>query len=166
MSGVEIRRERPTMMLNDIVSACPMTKPTGSIFDLQFKYGGAKMGFETTVKRVALIECIKKNMVEHQSIVEEATAGYREKVIAALEAKLEEVRSEKKVELNFQLTPPSSHMKDYSRVLKMLEMDTKELITLSEEQFACYVMDEWDWKHNFMHVNARYSKKAMSFSDM
>lgn len=124
------------------------------------------MGFEATVKREELIECIRKNLAEHKSIVEEAVAGYRGKVIAALEERLGEARSGKAVDLNFSLSPPESHVADYARVLKMLEMDTKEFITLGEEQFSCYVLDEWGWKHRFIHANAMYSRKAMSFASM
>jgi hypothetical protein len=53
------------------------------------------------------------------------------------------------IDLNFNLNQPESHMGDYARVLKMLEMDIKPEIMLDEQQFANYVMDEWNWKYNF-----------------
>lgn len=122
------------------------------------------MGFQTTVKREELIEIVRRNMAEHKSIVDEAMVGYRDQATKALKIALDDALAGREINLGFNLKKPASHLADYARVLKMLEMSVKEEITLDEGQFSCYVMDEWNWKWDFMHTNSRYSMKAMSFS--
>jgi predicted ATPase len=167
MSDFEVRALKPQLYIHDLVNVQPMmqTKRPSALWNINFKYseGGADMGFQTTVKRAELIECIKKNMIEHQSIVEEAMVGYTEQAMKMLNVALDNAMAGRGIDLNFNLNKPESHMGDYARVLKMLEMDIKPEIMLDEQQFANYVMDEWNWKYNFLHTNSRYSRKAMSF---
>jgi hypothetical protein len=55
--------------------------------------------------------------------------------------------------------------KDYDRVLKMLDMTTDEVVVLSEDDFAQYVMDEWQWKEQFSQINSTYSARAVPTDD-
>ena len=38
----------------------------------------------------------------------------------------------------------------------MIEMSVDENIEISEHDFACYILDDWGWKQNFMQTNAFY----------
>jgi hypothetical protein len=42
----------------------------------------------------------------------------------------------------------------------MLEMSIAEEVTISERQFAQFVMDEWDWKEKATMTNMGYSVGA------
>lgn len=58
----------------------------------------------------------------------------------------------------FDLQVPQNHAKDYDQVIAMLEMCVDDELSIRSDEFACYVMDDWDWKEDFLHTNKRYSK--------
>ncbi len=60
------------------------------------------------------------------------------------------------------LGPPIDQTKEYDRAVRMLELAVDENIELTEQQFANYVMDEWQWSQHFMAMNSLYSLRAAS----
>jgi hypothetical protein len=48
------------------------------------------------------------------------------------------------------LQRPTSHIKEYDRVLDMLEASLDEEFELSDKEFSQYVRDEWSWKTDFI----------------
>src|SRR6185295_867061 len=63
------------------------------------------------------------------------------------------------VGLQFGLNVPQSHEKAYDQIIRMMEMSVDEEITLTCSQFACFVMDDWDWKEQWSASNATYLGK-------
>lgn len=53
---------------------------------------------------------------------------------------------------------PVNHMKEYYRIIKMLTDDTRSEIELDERQYIQYVLDDWDWKMDFMRTSAFYAE--------
>lgn len=43
-------------------------------------------------------------------------------------------------------------------MIKMLEMCVADEVTVTEQQFSQYVLDDWGWKKQFITTNARYSR--------
>jgi hypothetical protein len=113
-----------------------------------------------------LRETVTKNRDNHRTIYEESFQKYRDMAIAELEQMLAEAKAGKKVRRSIQLTPPMNQTKDYDRVLKMLDMTTDEIVVLSEDDFAQYVMDEWRWKEQFSQINSTYSVRASQNDDV
>lgn len=72
---------------------------------------------------------------------------------------LKEAKSNGKVKNTTDLESPRSHTKDYDLVIKMLELSTKDEITISGNQFNQYVEDEWAWKNSFVSNASIYSKR-------
>jgi len=40
----------------------------------------------------------------------------------------------------------------------MAEWEVNDTVELTQSQFQCFVLDDWDWRHEFDVLNARYSK--------
>lgn len=95
-----------------------------------------------TVKKDQLLEAIKRNREGHRAEFLTAQDGYRAAVITALDSMLEEARNGKRIRRVVELVEPQDHTKDYDRVIKMLEMSTADEVTVTEQQFSNYVLDE------------------------
>lgn len=55
--------------------------------------------------------------------------------------------------------------KDYDMAIGMLRMSVDEYITLEEEDYKCYVLDQWRWKQQFSTSNRGYSKSLRDQED-
>lgn len=111
------------------------------------------------ISRDELLKVIKENRKLHQEMTEEAQKGYRQNVIAWLEKALREmtetaVGGETPTQIPFQ--KPENHIEDYNRVIRMLQMSLRTEIDLNEEEFSCYVMDDWTWKSSFVRSSRVY----------
>lgn len=109
---------------------------------------------------VELLEAIRANREVHRKIFVESQEGYRKAVIAELDKRLREARDGKRIQRFTYMTEPSDHTRDYDRVITMLEMCTEENVELGDQEFGQYVMDQWDWKQQFLHANSAYSVTA------
>jgi hypothetical protein len=108
-----------------------------------------------------LRDIIKKNRQEHYEIFVEAQKGYRAEVVKQLERILDKARSGGKIETYLNLQVPINQTQDYDRIIAMLEMTSDSHIDLTQQEFAQYVMDQWNWKMNFLAANSNYSAKAV-----
>lgn len=107
-----------------------------------------------------LLGIITENREKHRAIFLEAQTGYRAAVIAELDKRLKEAQSGKKIsQMNF-YREPEDHTRDYDRVIKMLGMCSESHVELNEDEFGQYVMDDWQWKRQFLLSNSAYSTTA------
>ena len=121
---------------------------------------------KVTVKKSELLEKVLANRALHIKEYSEACDGYRVKalekideVFGGLKAKIGELKEGQTIALlsvTFGLDVPQTHEKDYDQVLEMLRMSTDDTTELQSDEFACYVMDDWDWKQEFTMSNRRY----------
>ena len=112
------------------------------------------------VSKATLLAVLVKNRAAHRAIFEEAMDGYRKEVIKQLDAQLNRAKAGKRVNLAFALYEPQDQTKDYDRAIGMLEMSLEDDILLAENDFKCYVLDDWSWKQKFLASNSTYSKMA------
>jgi hypothetical protein len=129
---------------------------------------GMKMR-KVKVKRDELLERVKTNRENHIAEYEEAVIGYKEK--AKLEIEKAMGRLAKRVDeleegevlilssVHFNLEVPRNHEKDYDQVIQMLEMSVDDELEIMTDEFACYVMDDWTWKEDFVNVSNQYKAK-------
>lgn len=103
-----------------------------------------------------LIKAITENRAAHRDLFERALEGYRQQAIERLERTIGDLRSGKKQSLMISMPMPQDHTADYDRVIRSLEMTIDPVITLEERDFAMYVMDQWDWKDQFIGSTAQY----------
>ena len=108
------------------------------------------------IKKSVLLETLKENRKAHRSIFEEAQEGYRAEAIRLLDKALTIAKKGGKINTYVRLNAPIDQTKDYDRAIKMVEMSVDENIEISEGDFACYILDDWNWKESFVATNAFY----------
>lgn len=115
---------------------------------------------KVTIQKSELLAAIRKNRETHVADFDEAMEGYR---LAIQKGAADIVRAASSAAEPIDLALvtrhplPVSHEKDYVRVIRMLEMSTADQITVTEQQFSQYVLDEWTWQAAFAATKARYS---------
>lgn len=111
-----------------------------------------------TVNKIELLRALQDNRKHHQSALTEAL--YRRRV--DVRAKLIELigaldeHQDYQIDEVIRIPLPESHMREYDRAIRMVEMSTENEITLDQREFDQYVMDEWSWKQEFLMKSALY----------
>ena len=93
---------------------------------------------------------VKANRDQHRGIFEEAIVGYRARMREELDARIADLEAGRAIDHLIGLVAPQDHTVDYDRVIAMLEMDIQTTVDLGERDFACYVMDDWQWRRDFL----------------
>lgn len=109
------------------------------------------------VRKDDLIKQIEKNRAEHREIFEDALDGYRKQAVAELDTMLREAREGKRIRRQVNLVEPQDHTRDYDRILTMLRMSQDDTIEISEFDFARYVLNQWEWRDQFIASTAGYN---------
>jgi hypothetical protein len=112
------------------------------------------------VDKAELIKLVKANRDGHRKIFEEALAGYKKQAMKQLDAYIERIDRGDVIAVAFYVPVPEDHTDDYDRVLTMLDMSVDDTIEIDQNAFASYVMDDWQWKKQFLTTNSSYSKLA------
>lgn len=110
----------------------------------------------------ALIETLTKNRDQHRAVFEEACEGYRKMATERIAAMLKDAKEGRQIAQYVGLTVPTDHTGDYNRVITALTMSVDSRCALTEQQFAQYVMDDWEWRKNFLTAAGSYSVTATS----
>jgi len=108
------------------------------------------------INKLDFITRVAANRDNHRSVFETAVGGYRARMIDLLERRLRDVRHGRAVDQYFRLPEPEDHTEDYDRVLMMARMSVDDVVELTSEDFAMFVMDQWDWKQSFTDTTAMY----------
>jgi hypothetical protein len=113
---------------------------------------------DVTVKKEELLERVRSNRNNHRAIFERAVEVYRERALAELEQWVEDLKNGRKIRRSLSLVEPVDYTKEYDRVITMLEMSIDDEIELTAQDFARFVMDDWEWKETFRTSTASYLK--------
>ena len=121
-------------------------------------------GMKIEASKSETLKSLIANREKHVKIVTEARAGYLGKcatLLATQTATLNEaIKRGEPFKLWLTPTEPQDHTKVYDTAIKMLHMHTGETIELTSDQVQTLVMDDWDWKGQFLLSNAAYSGPA------
>jgi len=121
-------------------------------------------GMKITASTATTLKALRENREKHVKIVQEARAGYLSKCAALLAVHTASLNETIKNGGTFKLwltpTEPQDHTKVYDTAIKMLHMHTGETVELTSDQVQTLVMDDWDWKGQFLLSNAAYSGTA------
>lgn len=104
-----------------------------------------------------LLDAIKANRERHINDFEEALGEYRRRATECLFNAWQEAKDGGEIRRTVDLPEPKSHKDDYDQIIAMLEMTSDEIIRLDSREFAMFVMDDWEWKKQFVHVNRSYN---------
>lgn len=108
------------------------------------------------VSKASLQEKVRKNREAHHAQWLKAFEGYQGACTRALEQNLAAVKAGSRERVYINEEPPADHTRDYDCALAMLDMSVDTEVTISEEAFKQYVMDDWKWKHAWNVSNSKY----------
>jgi hypothetical protein len=111
---------------------------------------------QSTIQKDQLLEILRENRASHMAEFEKAVEGYRKLREAQLEEQLADIRAGRIREKWQALPVPFNQQKDYDRVIRLIELDISDVVTLNEAEVAQYVMDDWHWKQNFTASTSYY----------
>lgn len=112
------------------------------------------------IKKTDLIDIVKTNRNDHRKIFEEACVGWRESVEEALEEALDMAKKGRIPPLHFDLQMPIDQTKEYDQAIKMLELSQDDEFELTNNDFRCYVMDQWGWTRGFNRQAMMYGSQT------
>lgn len=118
-----------------------------------------------TVNKDELLEQLRQNRQDHRQVFEEALDGFKRETIEELEAMLTRLRAGHTRSVHLSKPVPQDHTGDYNRAIAMIEMSIGDTVTLSEDDFAQYVMDDWGWQRQFLSNVYASSTAKKKFSD-
>jgi hypothetical protein len=110
------------------------------------------------IDTLKLINTVRENREAHKKVYDEAMENYRKDAIAKMRENLAAAEAGGEIKDSINLERPMNALKDYDRVIKMLEMSAEDTVELTENEFAQYVLDEWHWKSTWVASNASYVK--------
>lgn len=114
---------------------------------------------KVNIETKKLLAKVKANREQHKKEYEEAILGFRKQVIEKLTENLTLAQAGEPIELFLRLTEPRSYLDSYDQIITMLEMTTDKIIELTNNDFASYVMDNWEWKQSFTSTMSLYNSK-------
>ena len=140
---------------------------------------------KVTVNREKLLIALRENKAKHVAEYTEAVKGYKEQATKRLEAAIKKARKrltesmgtiQKRIDTfgeeqlpdvitvlnteSFALKVPRNHEKSYEVAIRMAEMEVADVVELGQDEFQCFVLDDWDWKNEFTSINSTYTKKV------
>jgi len=135
----------------------------------------ASSSISMSFSKATVVETLKKNREEHETIYNEAVEGYRKAFVEAVR-ETEGILADKLGELDKTKLPspslkkhplqslkvPKNQLKEYDTVLEMLELTSDDTIVLDQDQYNCYMKDNWYWMNEFLLNNSAYSATASS----
>ena len=117
------------------------------------------------VRRMDLLAALKENREKHVKDYEEACEGYRNMAMTRMENAKEEwnkVVAELKaghlpnLRVSVSVDAPDTYERAYNQIIRMMEMSVEDVVELTSTQFACFVMDDWDWKGQYEATSTAY----------
>src|SRR5437773_4424900 len=120
---------------------------------------------KVTVDKLNLLEKLLANRDDHRRIFNEALDGFHREAEAELQKRMNDIRAGKRYSIQIYKRVPSDHTSDYDRAIRMVEMSIGDTVTLSEKDFAQYVMDDWGWQKEFVRNSYGSQTATSKFSD-
>jgi hypothetical protein len=114
---------------------------------------------EVTVPKDKLLGTMKLNRDQHRAVFLKAQKKYRAAVISALDDRLQQAREGGVINLGFALPAPQDFTAEYDAAIAQIEWDMGDTVTLSEEDFNQFVLNQWSWARAFAASTELYVKK-------
>ena len=101
------------------------------------------------VSKKFMLGKIKTNRKSHNDIYEKAMHGWHLKVIEVLEKELKAAKKDKFYQPTVYFPKPFHHLKEYDKVIELLQVSLDDEFELTDAEFSQYICDEWSWKESF-----------------
>jgi hypothetical protein len=110
------------------------------------------------IHKTLILNVLRANRDAHRAIFVEALGRYHELLEQTLATRIEAIRErpDKPVKLLINLPTPEDHTRDYDRVIAMIERHQGQTVSMSEQKYANYMDDEWDWTRAWAGTTKSY----------
>lgn len=111
------------------------------------------------MKRLELLEIVRKNKTEHVRLYAESVEDYKQAVLKIETANMKLAKTgdlEKFKQIRPIPAAPVSYADSYHRAERMLELSVDDVIDIEEDVFNQLVLDEWSWKRGFVGASTLY----------
>jgi len=115
-----------------------------------------------TVRKDVLLEILRHNHSMHRAVFEAALEGFHAEAKRQLEDSVKSIRLGSRRTVYVRLEAPEDHTRDYKRIIRMVEMHQGDTITLSEEDAAQYIEDDWGWKRAWLQNSSSYAAATVA----
>ena len=112
------------------------------------------------IEKKKLLERLKTNREKHKEIYAEAKEGYREEAVKRFKSELKKAKKGDDFRASLGILQPVSNLKDYDKIIAMVDIHCEDTIELNSHEFSQYMLDDWVWKDNFVMSNSRYLKSG------
>lgn len=113
------------------------------------------------VKKQDVIDTLTKNRDEHKAIFAEASSNYRDKVVAALRERANQIELGGNIDTRFDLPKPEDHSEDYDEAIETLKWEQRDELELERHtDFQCWVLNKWPWDRSFLANTTSYTASA------
>lgn len=111
------------------------------------------------IEKNALLERLNANRAKHIEEYNEAVAGWKIKLKERVEEIYRNVVTDGDYDskVDIYLPKPMSYEDDYTTALEKLNLSVDDVFELDDNEFKCFIMDQWKWKQSFTATNASYS---------
>lgn len=126
-----------------------------------------------TVKKEALLGILQKNLKAHVEEFNTACGIYRTKVLEEAKDSIDKLivymeafekadfdNPPKYPDIYLRLPKPLSYAKHYERAIGMLELHSKDEMTLDISTYQKYVEDDWEWSSSAKMSNSFYTTSS------
>jgi hypothetical protein len=115
---------------------------------------------EIKVDKEKTVAILIENREKHFVAQKKAMDGWKKQVVERLRATQTKIRNDEDIDdigiIFSDLAKPVNVLQEYDDAIEMFEMDTRDEITLTEEEFKQFIKDRWVWKANWSHSNSKY----------
>lgn len=109
-----------------------------------------------TVSKDDLLTTLKANLEEHQNTFDRAQEQYRQRIIEALDRRLQDARDGKRISTYINLPEPVNYTEEYRTAIAMVEWAVGDTVDLTQRDFERYVLNKWEWTANFAANTTMY----------
>lgn len=124
----------------------------------------------TRFVRTDLLHIVQENRSKHVEEFEDAHRKYKDALLVRLKeiagdigtlvgrvAKGDDiVKLRDELELRPNLIQPQSYAEQYDRAIRRISLSVDQFVTLTESEFEQLVLDNWNWKGDFMRTTSVY----------
>ena len=113
----------------------------------------------TKIDKQELLGLVRANLAKHLKDYAEAVSDYKLAAVTLAKANLELAETsdlDKIAEIKSMPSAPASYETEYNRAIRKLELSVDTVIEVDETTFNQLVLDEWNWKQQFIFSNAMY----------
>ena len=113
----------------------------------------------TKVSKDDLLTKLKTNREEHKKEFEKAKKVWKKEATKALKKASDLATKEGVITLTplSELPKPKHYLDSYDLVIARLEMEVEDHVELDDHEFQSWVMNNWNWKGQFVAGTSLYS---------